>query len=125
LLFRAVRENDAKIVDTVPNSVFYRQITDELDLVGFDVCSGNGWISASVESEYPVDPISGNLLNIDFDKVNCYSLFYDLDFAFKYLDIVNIEAKEHQPWYPVAVLITPYSRSRLMEQLIAANSFTD
>ena len=75
--FRAVHQTFAHLVLTVPDVVLYPELRDELIHLGWDVCIGNGWVSASTEGYFPMDAISGKM-EANEGLLNRWALFDSL-----------------------------------------------
>ncbi len=111
--FRAVQERVQKQIDTCPVPEVYERVIMELEQVGYDVCTGNGWRSASCCGEYPIDSIDGSDRPQAIVGANRFGLIDDLMRAVEYCRRNDEIAPEDSPWYPVAVLIDKSSLQRL------------
>jgi hypothetical protein len=111
--FRGVLLSDLKKTGTVPNSRLYENIIRSLVLVGWDVCVGNGWISASYEGIYPINPFSGEFLDGNSDQINLYGLFDQLSDCTECCSKNNDNSHGNEEWYPVAIYLTVESIRRL------------
>lgn len=111
--FRSVEEHRLPSLSVSPPLEEYKMLSNKLTLLGWDVCSGNGWLSASAHGCYPFDAFSGSIANTDYPPVNKYSLLNNMkDSQFLCLEN-NRELTEHAPWYPVGVYISNRSLLRL------------
>lgn len=114
LCFRGVYE---KYLDTV-DYVFRENPVDfiiPLHFMGWDIAIENGWVSASLEGSYPIDPIDGTSLGNDASKINEYGLFYHETDCLTYCAINEQEQPKFSPWYPVAVYVDSSSYRRIKE----------
>jgi hypothetical protein len=114
--FRAVEVFRLPKIHAVPPSLLYTGLRANLMLVGWDVCSGNGWLSASSHGIFPINPFTGEVIDVDA-KINCFGLFDDADDAERCCAANNLGLSSHAPWYPVGVLLTAKSYERLRRSL--------
>jgi len=108
--FRCVHESILEHVQTVPPLELYESIRDELICVGWDVVSGNGWLSASCHGLYPIDEDENNK-----SELNDYSLFDCLKDCLECCEENNLGLPEHAPWFPVAVCLDANSYERVLK----------
>lgn len=113
LCFRGVQRDVLEFLDVVPNTLSYHSIEDEFVLVGWDVCSGNGFLSASCHGIYPIDPFTGSDLDESVQRLNNVGLFKTLKQCVGYCAVNDKELPEHSPWFPVGVLITRFDQEHL------------
>ena len=106
LCFRAVEQNLLSLVSAIPNSKVYKQIQGSLAIVGWDVCSGNGWLSASLIGEFPIDVMSGREIGDQEQTTNEFGLFASKNEALENCAKNDKLVPEHAPFYPVAVMLT-------------------
>ncbi|WP_394155882.1 hypothetical protein [Loktanella salsilacus] len=121
LCFRAVDKSLLPIISAVPNSAFYARIQEDLDIVGWDVCCGNGWLPASLVGDYPIDVLSGKEVGDDGQKTNELGLFATKNEALKNCAKNNDLVPEHAPFYPVAVMLPKkdvYSGSKSKNSIV-------
>jgi hypothetical protein len=119
--FRCIQEKYLDHVQTCPTTQFYKSLLKNLVFVGWDICSGNGWLSASCHGCYPFNPFTGNAINDDYKIINGYGLFANLNDCQKYCKINNESILEHSPWFPVAIYVDHGSYLRINE-LTTGNS---
>lgn len=123
--FRGIQREMLSHVDAYPNTEIYQEIYSQLELVGWDVCTGNGWRSASCDGDFPIDPFDGTMEDIDAVNVTRFGLINTLGLAKEYCDRNDRIAPEDCPWYPVAVLVSTSSLSRLLAPKSAKNRHSD
>jgi hypothetical protein len=111
--FRGVEQHLLSHVQTVPPSDLYRAISGQLRLVGWDVCTGNGWRSASCSGFFPIHPFTGEVLSADFRQINAYALFGELEACRACCAANDALASDDAPWFPVAVYLTRRALARL------------
>ncbi|SMR83554.1 hypothetical protein SAMN04488030_0030 [Aliiroseovarius halocynthiae] len=113
LCFRAVETDALSALEIQPASDIYEELSDQLIPVGWDVCSGNGWLAASCHGIYPFDPFVGpNSDNLDLD-INDFALLRNLEDCRQCCDLNNQEIPEHAPWFPVAIYLMESDVARL------------
>lgn len=115
--FRGVEKNIIKHIDVYPIERIYRNILNELIFVGWDVCTGSGWLSASIHGHFPIDIKTGNNIDVNAEKINVFGLFESQYDCILYCDINNDNIPEHAPWYPVAIFLDKNSYTRLKKYL--------
>lgn len=111
--FRAVHKTYAAHVDTAPDASLYSDLIDELIHVGWDVCAGNGWASASYDGHFPIDTITGDLDEATEARLNRWALFSSLSDARECCALNDERLTESSPWYPVAIFVDEGSYRRL------------
>ncbi|MCY7281103.1 MAG: hypothetical protein LH610_09465 [Sphingomonas bacterium] len=109
--FRAAHQTYADHVQTVPNAALYSELRDELIHLGWDVCVGDGWVSASLEGYFPMDAINGKM-EADEALLNRWGLFASLEDALECCTQNNEQTSDY-PWYPVAIAVDESSYRRL------------
>ncbi|QIK79431.1 hypothetical protein G7077_11470 [Sphingomonas piscis] len=114
--FRAVHRAYLEHVQTAPNADLYSKLRDELIHVGWDVCTGNGWVSASYDGYFPMDTIGGGLES-DEARLNEWALFGLLPDALACCALNNDRLPASKPWYPVSVCVDRGSHRRLVGML--------
>jgi hypothetical protein len=114
--FRAVHQTNADHVGTDPNTALYSELHDELIYVGWDVCVGNGWASASYDGYFPMDSISGEL-EANEAQLNRWGLFSSLEDALECCALNDERIPDDSPWYPVAISVDESSYRRLANLL--------
>jgi hypothetical protein len=72
--FRVVHQDALSQVDC-PLAVNLSDFEIPLVLMGWDIATGNGWVSASFEGVYPIGPFDGSALTPDAMRINSYGLF--------------------------------------------------
>lgn len=103
--FRGVEGGFLRMLQVSPPVEVYEKIWSRLEFSGWDICSGNGWLSASAHGVYPIDPFDGQTMNALSFEVNSNGLFDELNDCVAVCAINNKEIPEHCPWAPVAVFI--------------------
>lgn len=110
---RMVEDSRTDWVGVVPNKRVYSEIGGSLDFVGLDICTGNGWLSASCHGVYPIDPFTGRSLDDNAEMINEFGLFSELHDCLRYCNTNDKEVAEHAPWFPVGVLVSRESLGRI------------
>ena len=59
ICFRCVTSEIVSYVQAYPTTGTYEKISNELNLMGWDIASGNGWLSASCHGCFPINPFNG------------------------------------------------------------------
>lgn len=116
--FRGIERNildSIKFIPNYPPNSIYEKISHHLVFMGWDICQGNGWVSASCEGIYPVDPLTGEDLDENAGQINRFGLFDQLYNCRAYCEMNNMEIPEHSPWYLVAVYVDDSSYDRLQK----------
>jgi hypothetical protein len=113
--FRSVARNDLESINVVPNDEVYHQIENELKFIGWDICTGNGWLAASCHGIFPIDPFSGLEIDSNASMINQFGLFADYNNCLVYIDLNNQKIPEHAPWFPVGVFLTDKGFRRLTD----------
>lgn len=106
LCFRAVRDEWLSQVScpmALPLTSF-----EGLEIKGWDVATGNGWIAASLEGIFP-EQTDGEL--------NSYSLLSDEQSAINCSRANDAAVPDRAPWFPVALLMDVDSSVRLSSLL--------
>ena len=111
--FRAVEEPRVEYVSEVPPTAVYQMLRSNLKQVGWDVCTGNGWTSASAHGCFPINGITGDIDQKYDHEINEWGLLTSLNSAETWVSINNADIPEHAPWYPVEVLLDETSYRRL------------
>jgi hypothetical protein len=113
-LFACFRSVDKALVDELnvrPPTEFYCEIESELQLVGWDIFTGNGWRSASTDGCFPLDPFTGEILG---DHVpNEFGLIRTEIECTDLCAMNNKMVPSWAPWNPVAVYLDRTSYERL------------
>ena len=107
--FRAVHEAFASHVDTCPPIAIYSRLRSGLVHLGWDVCVGNGWASASTEGDFPLNGLTGQIDPGGELQFNEWSLLGSLDNARYYCELNDQCIPSDAPWYPVAVCVDEQS----------------
>lgn len=115
--FRGIAKEYINHVNVFPPYEFYQNLISELKFMGWDIATGNGWCTASVEGVFPINPFTGDVLDGNISQLNEYGLFYSLEHCKKYCQVNNEKISEDSPWYPVAVYVDLYSYNRLSSYL--------
>ena len=110
---RMVRKSDIGKTDVVPNTRIHQENAADFVRVGWDICNGNGWVSASLDGDFPINPISGEVRGEGIEMLNGYSLFERLEDCDRFCDLNNEPPHESPPWYVVGVYLTSRSLGRL------------
>jgi len=103
--FRVIEASFRALVSVVPPSSNYSKLRNGLLLAGWDLCCGNGWVSASMDGIFPIDPITGEERNSDSKLINDNSLFANYSDCKMYADKNDEYFPQSSPWYPVAVAL--------------------
>ena len=111
--FRGVEKNILKHIQSYPPKNIYENISSQLRLAGWDICTGNGWLAASAHGCFPVDPVTGSEIDNNADQINEFGLFNNFSDCQMYCEVNNVKIPEHAPWYPVAVFLDVHSYDRL------------
>lgn len=115
-IFSCFRAVDLAFIDHVqvwyPKKI-YEKLENDIVHVGWDICTGNGWRTASCDGYFPIDPFSGKDLDENSKVINKFGLFGDFDNVKKYCEINNSKIPKYYPWYPVSVYIDKYSFNML------------
>lgn len=114
--FRGVHAQFREIVDAVPPTDLYEKLISSLIFMGWDICSGNGWRSASTDGYYPINTLTGLDEDENAHQVNEFGLFQELDHCLEYCKLNNHKVAKFSPWYPVAVYLDKFSYTRLIGQ---------
>lgn len=116
--FRAVSEDLLAYVQTCPPRKLYSHIENSLKMVGWDIATGNGWCTASVEGIFPINPLNGEVLDKEkISLLNDYGLFHSRDDCLDYCKLNNENSSADAYWYPVAVYVDQDSFVRLFGYL--------
>lgn len=110
---RSVHQRFLEHLDVIPSENVYNDISGDLYLAGFDVCCGNGWMSASLEGEFPNRWNNETIASKDNSPTNKFGLISDYEECLSYCQINNDLFPDSYPWYAVGVYITNKSLSRL------------
>jgi hypothetical protein len=110
--FRVVHHNALAQVDC-PLAVKLSEFEIPSVFMGWDVATGNGWVSASFEGVYPIDPFDGKELSPDAIRTNSYGLFAHERDAAHYSTLNDHEVPSRAPWFPVAIYLDSSSAARL------------
>jgi hypothetical protein len=115
--FRGVYQKYLEHIDC-PLGIQLSHFGIPLKLMGWDIANGNGWVSASCEGYYPIDPFDGSALNGNTSQINQYGLFESEKDCLKYCELNDANVSEHAPWYPVAIFVdhNSYKRLKMLEQ---------
>lgn len=111
--FRSVRLPNAALEGLNPDPKVYQAIERELFHVGWDICSGNGWLSASCHGIFPVNPFTGEVINKGDLLINRFGLIDEYAHCEIYCELNNTAIAEHAPWFPVRVYISKIGAERL------------
>lgn len=110
--FRGVAQSDVIYTDCT-NAMPVEAIGRGLIFVGWDVVSGNGWVSASCRGVFPINPFDGNCRENGMNDVNPYGLIDDYEKCTAYAKSNNFINAGHAPWYPVSIFIDSTTLARL------------
>lgn len=110
--FRGIHSKDLEIVQC-PLAKEISAMEIPLTIMGWDIANGNGWVSASTDGVYPIDPFNGSVLDENVEKINAYGLFDSLDDCKGYCLLNNQQVPARAPWYPVAIFLDHLSLERL------------
>lgn len=113
--FRVIENRHMRCVDAYPPRALYQDLIQELKIVGWDIATGNGWLSASCHGRFPIDPFTGKTLDKNHYKINKFGLFDSIDDCEIYCRINNEEILEHSPWLPVAIYVDKSTFNRLIQ----------
>ncbi len=116
--FRCITEGYFKHIQANPPKEIYQNLFCDLKPVGWDIATGNGWLSASCHGRFPIDPFTGYETDQNADQINKYGLFSRLEDCLIYCQINNAEIPEHAPWYPVSIYVDKGSYARLKKILL-------
>jgi len=111
--FRAVHDRFAGHVQTCPPSAIYAFLQGGFVHLGWDICVGNGWVSASTEGDFPLDGLSGRIEPECQHLFNEWSLLGSLDDARHYCELNDQWLPSDAPWYPVSVCVDERSYGSL------------
>jgi hypothetical protein len=117
--FRCIGPEFLQHVQVNPPSRLYEKFFGDLVQVGWDIATGNGWLSASSHGCFPVDPFSGREIDQNAHMVNRFGLFSAFGDCLAYCQQNDSAIPEHAPWFPVAIRIDKDSYTRLVERLEA------
>lgn len=117
LCFRCIAETYLAHVQVCPPTRVYQRLVGDLRSMGWDISTGNGWLSASCHGHFPVDPFSGDTIDDNILQINKFGLFNNLDDCLKYCEINNSQIPEHALWFPVEIKLDVGSYSRLENSL--------
>ncbi len=112
-LFRGVRACDLDYVLGVAPAHRYAEILTHGSRLGWDICSGNGWLTASAHGAFPVDTVTGEALSDGGEALNGFALFDDLGDCLDWIAENDRDSPEHAPWYPVALYASQRTSSML------------
>jgi hypothetical protein len=110
--FRGVSKNYLDVVDC-PLAIPLADFSIKLKLVGWDIANGNGWVSASCDGVYPIDPFDGSQLDGNANQINGHGLFDNLKDCLSYCAVNDESFPARAPWYPVAIYLDLMSFDRL------------
>ena len=111
--FRGVLVSDLERVQTVPAHEIYQRLEGDLITMGWDICTGNGWRSASCDGYFPINALNGIVEVGSCDLVNEWGLLKEFEKCLEFCLINNKEIPEDAPWYPVKVYLDKGSYNRL------------
>jgi hypothetical protein len=111
--FRCITKEYIEHVQVNPPKAIYSRLIDSLIFVGWDISTGNGWLSASCHGSFPINPYTGEELDQNVNKLNEFALFSDSNDCLLCCQTNNSLIPEHAPWFPVAVFVDPGSYARL------------
>ena len=111
--FRCITDQYLEHVGTCPPKDVYQSLIKNLKFMGWDIATGNGWLSASSHGSFPINPFTGIAVDSNNSKINEYGLFSSLDDCLKYCQINDTQIPEHAPWFPVAIYVDESSYIRL------------
>ena len=111
--FRSVRLPNVALEGLSPLPEVYQEIERKLIHVGWDICSGNGWLAASCHGIFPVNPFTGESVDRNASMINKFGLFDEFVDCDNYCELNNAAIAEHAPWFPVAVCISKIGAGRL------------
>ncbi len=116
--FRCISEDRLQHVQVNTPKLLYRDLIGDLKPMGWDIATGNGWLSASCHGLFPINPFTGKEVDSNADLINEYGLFDSLDNCLVYCKKNNSQIPEHAPWFPVAIHVdkSSYSRLRILLQ---------
>ncbi len=114
--FRAVFEADFNLLQVIPPEMLYKKLMPELCFLGWDVCTGNSFISASCHGVFPINPFDGQVNDtIAINLINNFGLFFTSEGSRLFCNLNNSEIREHRPWYPVGVFTDKNSFMRMTQ----------
>jgi hypothetical protein len=113
--FRSVAPQLIEHVGVVPATKVYEDVWENLEMVGWDLCSSNNWSSASIHGSYPVNIRTGDIADKDRNLINSFSLFKNLEDCERQCALNDAETPDHSPWYPVAVHISVTTKLKLLK----------
>jgi len=111
--YRMIESARIDFVGLVPSERVYEAIQSSLEFVGWDICSGNGWLSASCHGIYPIDPFTGVLIDENAKMINEFGLFRELRNCLRYCKANDQKIADHAPWFPVGVLVSKDNLRRI------------
>jgi len=111
--FRCIFKEYFECVQVCPPDIIYKRLFPDLLPMGWDIATGNGWLSASCHGCFPVNPFTGEMTIYDSNKINDYGLFAELDSCLEFCSLNNTLIPEHAPWFPVAIFVDRDSYIRL------------
>lgn len=111
--FRAVQDTYLNYINEAPPTATYERLRGNLVRVGWDVCTGNGWLSASAHGCFPINGITGEIDETNGFRPNEWGLLPVFEDALMWCSRNSTEIPEHAPWYPVEILLDEGSFHRL------------
>ena len=115
--FRGVEKSLLGYIQAYPPEDIFENLSDHLKFMGWDISTGNGWLSASCHGCFPVDPATGDEIDENAWQINKFGLFEHFSDCIMYCEKNNNKIPEHAPWYPVAVFVDDDSCNRLKKYL--------
>jgi hypothetical protein len=112
--FRAVQEIHLDLVGEVPPTAVYEELRASLVHMGWDICTGNGWLSASAHGCFPINGITGIIDEANGFQINDWGLLAAFEDAETLSCLNDAEIPVHAPWFPVEVLLDEGSFRRLV-----------
>lgn len=115
--FRSVNMHNVIQIDVVPDEKVYHEIAGELCFIGWDICTGNGWLTASCHGIFPINPFTGSEIDSNASMINLFGLFEGISDCVEYCRLNNLGIPEHSPWFPVGVSVTKRGIRTLVDSI--------
>lgn len=111
--FRMVEDELISALEVSPPVDFYESIERSLSFVGFDICNGNGWRSASTNGIFPRHSAESGVDQIDGIFPNQFGLIEDAEDCERLIMMNNELASIWAPWHKVSVLVDDCSKRKI------------